>query len=321
VIGFGSSGRTFHAPFLEASPDFSLDVLVTGDPDRQRAARELYPGARICAGVEELYDAADVVDLVVIGSPPATHVPLARRALRQGLAVVVDKPFCVRAEEGRQLIDEAARAGVPLTAFQNRRWDGDFLTLREVVGSGRLGHVRRFESRFEWWKPSEPKAWKRESPPSEGGGILFDLGAHVIDQAIQLFGPVQEAYAELAAHRTAGVDDDSFVSLLHDSGVRAQLWMNGMAAQTGPRFRVLGSAAAYTKGGSTVRRRRSRQARGPTTRRTASSPRPPGGCSGSARSWRRSARSVAPTARSTRSSRRRSGPGEPSPWTRVSRSR
>ena len=249
VIGFGSSGRSFHAPFLDASAAFSLDVVVTGDPGRQRSAHELYPGARICSDVEELFADADALDLVVIGSPPPTHVPLARRALEHGLAVVVDKPFCVRAEEGRELVDAAARAGLALTAFQNRRWDGDFLTLREVVASGRLGEVRRFESRFEWWKPTESKAWKRESQPSDGGGILFDLGAHVIDQAVQLFGPVRDAHAELTSHRVPGVDDDAFVSLLHASGVRSHLMMNGMAAQAGPRFRVLGSESAYTKWG------------------------------------------------------------------------
>jgi scyllo-inositol 2-dehydrogenase (NADP+) len=249
VIGFGSSGRTFHAPFLDASPDFSLDVLVTGDPGRQQSAHELYPRARVLPDVEALFGEADTVDLVVIGSPPATHVPLARRAVQLGLPVVVDKPFCVRADEGQQLVEEAARSGVPLTAYQNRRWDGDFLTLRALVDTGALGTVRRFESRFEWWKPDEPKVWKRESLPSDGGGVLFDLGTHLIDQAIQLFGPVHQAHAELAAHRTPGVDDDSFVSLLHASGVRSQLWMNGLAGQAGPRFRVLGSTSAYQKWG------------------------------------------------------------------------
>jgi predicted dehydrogenase len=117
------------------------------------------------------------------------------------------------------------------------------------VRSGRLGQVRRFESRFEWWKPEESKAWKRDALPNQGGGILYDLGTHLIDQALRLFGPVRTSYAELASHRTPGTDDDSFVSLLHDSGVRTQLWMNGMAAQVGPRFHVLGSASAYTKWG------------------------------------------------------------------------
>jgi scyllo-inositol 2-dehydrogenase (NADP+) len=249
VIGFGTAGRVFHAPFVEASPRFSLDFVVTGNPERQQAVGDLYPQATVCESPEALFERSEELDLVVIGSPPDTHVPLAREAIRRGIAVVVDKPFSVTADEGRQLIAEAERAGVPLTVFQNRRWDGDFLTLQSLLDSGSLGHVRRFESRFEWWKPEESKAWKRESLPGQGGGILFDLGTHLIDQALRLFGPVRSSYAELASHRTPGTDDDSFVSLLHESGVRSQLWMNGMAAQVGPRFHVLGSSSAYTKWG------------------------------------------------------------------------
>jgi scyllo-inositol 2-dehydrogenase (NADP+) len=249
VIGFGSSGRVFHSPLIAANPDFSLDVVVTANAERRRSARTQYPEVRICAAVDELFDDRESIDLVVIGSPPATHVPLARRALQHDVAVVVDKPFCVRAGEGAQLADEADERGVLLTVFQNRRWDGDFLTVRELVRSGALGEVRRFESRFEWWKPDEPKVWKRESVPEEGGGMLYDLGTHVIDQALQLFGPIRDAYAELVAHRSPGTDDDSFVSLRHESGVRSQLWMNGMAAQAGPRFHVLGSESGYTKWG------------------------------------------------------------------------
>lgn len=249
VIGFGSSGRYFHAPFLEANPHFSLDMVVTADPERQQAARESYPRATLWNTVDELFASAGLVDLVVIGSPPDTHVPLARRALHHGLALVVDKPFCVEASQGAELVDEAVKLGVPLTVFQNRRWDADFLTLRSLVDSGALGQVRRFESRFEWWKPEEPKAWKRESSPSQGGGMLYDIGTHLIDQAIQLFGPIQHAHGELEARRSSGTDDDSFVSLLHESGVRSHLWMNSLAVQAGPRFHVLGSESGYTKWG------------------------------------------------------------------------
>ena len=249
VIGFGTAGRVFHAPFIHASSAFSLGGVVTGDPERTSAVRALYPQAKVFTSAEELFDNSGALDLVVIGSPPKTHVALTREAIGRGLAVVVDKPFCVTASEGRQVVADAEAAGVPLTVFQNRRWDGDFLTLRSLLSSGRLGAVRRFESRFEWWKPAEAKAWKRETPPSQGGGLLFDLGTHLIDQALQLFGPVRDSYAELRAHRRAGVDDDSFVSLLHESGVRTQLWMNALAAQVGPRFHLLGSSSAYTKWG------------------------------------------------------------------------
>ncbi|MBH0129553.1 Gfo/Idh/MocA family oxidoreductase [Salinibacterium sp. NK8237] len=248
VIGFGTSGRVFHAPFIEANPDFSLDIIVTANAERAAVAASLYPDARIVASADELFAAE--LDLVIIGSPSGTHVSLAHSALDAGLAVVIDKPFSVTEAEGLGLIDRAEELGLPITVFQNRRWDGDFLTLRSLIASGELGDIRRFESRFEWWKPDVTKSWKAEATPAEGGGILYDLGAHLIDQAIQLFGGVTEVYSEVATQRPGGAaDDDVFVSLLHQTGVRSQLWMNGLAAQVGPRFHVLGSASAYTKWG------------------------------------------------------------------------
>ncbi|MDH6237640.1 Gfo/Idh/MocA family oxidoreductase [Cryobacterium sp. CG_9.6] len=250
VIGFGLAGRTFHSPFIAANPEFSLDVIVTGAPDRQADARELYPEARIVASTTELFATCADLDLVVIASPPATHAVLAHAALDAGLAVVVDKPFAVTAAEGRELVEKAERLGLALTVFQNRRWDGDFLTLRALLADGALGEVRRFESRFEFWKPTVRASWKRDAAPNDGGGLLYDLGPHLIDQAIVLFGAVESVYAETLTQRAGGVaDDDSFVALTHASGVVSHLWMNGLAAQRGARFRVLGSRAGYTSWG------------------------------------------------------------------------
>jgi scyllo-inositol 2-dehydrogenase (NADP+) len=250
IVGFGTSGRVFHAPFVTGNPDYSLDLIVTGDPERAAEARRLHPGARIVATPEELFAQADRLDLVVLGSPPATHAPLARRAIEAGLAVVVDKPFAVDSAEGAELVALAANRGVPLTVFQNRRWDGDFLTLRSLLRDGELGDVHRFESRFTWWKPQEAKSWKASATVAQGGGILFDLGTHLVDQAVQLFGDVDEVHAELDIRRPGGsAEDDAFVSLRHASGVRSHLWMSSLAAQAGPRFRVLGSRAGYTKFG------------------------------------------------------------------------
>ena len=134
----------------------------------------------------------------MLGTPPATHYPLAKAALEAGLDVVVDKPFAVRSAEGQELIDLAARLGRVLTVFQNRRWDGDFLTVRGLLESGALGTVTRFESRFERWAPEVPKAWKAAATADDGGGVLFDLGTHLLDQAVQLFGPAAVTHAELA---------------------------------------------------------------------------------------------------------------------------
>lgn len=250
VVGFGTAGRVFHAPFLEADPAYSLDVVVTSNPERRAEAAVRHPAARVVDRPSDLWDLAEELDLVVIGSPSGTHAALAAAALDAGLDVVVDKPFAVTAEEGRALIAQAERLGRKLTVFQNRRWDGDFRTVRSLVAEGRLGEVRRFESRFEWFKPSVPASWKTEATVAEGGGILYDLGTHLIDQAVQLFGPVADLYAEVGRRRAGAVaDDDVFLALQHQSGVTSHLWMNGLAPVPGPRFHLVGSRAGYTSWG------------------------------------------------------------------------
>jgi scyllo-inositol 2-dehydrogenase (NADP+) len=249
VIGYGLSGRVFHAPFLAANPEFSLDVIVTSDAERGAQARTAYPDVQVLPTAAELFARSDL-DLVVIGTPPESHVPLAHAALDAGLAVVIDKPFSTTSREGWELLNRADRLGLPITVFQNRRWDGDFLTLQALLAENALGEVYRFESRFESFKPGPPRSWKAQASPAAGGGILFDLGAHLIDQAVLLFGPVDDVSAEvLTRYPDGAADDDTFVSLHHGSGVRSHLWMSKFAAQSGPRYRVLGSAAAYVKWG------------------------------------------------------------------------
>ncbi|MGN8131286.1 Gfo/Idh/MocA family protein [Paenarthrobacter sp. 22069] len=251
VVGFGISGKVFHAPLIAANPDFSLDVIVTSNGRRAAEAARLYPQARIVATPEELFALAADLDLVILGTPPHTHYGLAATAIAHGLHVVVDKPFVPTSALGEELVSRAADGGVQLTVFQNRRWDADFLTLQKVLASGELGEVTSFESRFEWWRPEGFGNWRDTVSLAEGGGILHDLGAHLIDQAIQLFGPVEQTYGETAnrgPHPDAA-DTEAFVSLLHASGVRTRLWMNGMVAQAGARFHVLGSRAGYTKWG------------------------------------------------------------------------
>ncbi|WP_329378099.1 Gfo/Idh/MocA family protein [Streptomyces sp. NBC_01716] len=247
IIGFGVSGRVFHAPLVAADPAFDLSMIVTSDPARAAAATAAYPATRIVPSPDDLFAAAADLDLVVIGSPNSTHLPLALRALSAGLDVVTDKPVTVRADDARTLIRAADEAGRLLTVFQNRRWDGDFLTLSEIISTGRLGDVHQFETAFEWWKPERGTEWKDTTAPGEGGGILYDLGPHLIDQCLQLFGPVEEVHAELDRRRPGAVnDDDSFVTLHHGSGVRSRLWMSAVASAPRPRFRVVGSRAVAT---------------------------------------------------------------------------
>jgi len=253
LIGYGLAGSVFHAPLIAACPALRLDVIVTRDPERRAKAQRDFPQARIVDSAERLWDLAREVDFVVIATPNRTHVPLARAAMVAGLGVVVDKPFAPTAAEARALILEERARDVLLTVFQNRRWDSDFLTVRHLVAEGMLGSVFRLDSRFDRWRPLPKGGWRERGDPAEAGGLLYDLGSHLIDQALLLLGPVESVYAELDRRREAmPVDDDAFVALTHASGARSHLTMSVVAAQPGPRFHVLGSKAAYVKFGADV---------------------------------------------------------------------
>ncbi|MFJ8742247.1 Gfo/Idh/MocA family oxidoreductase [Embleya sp. NPDC127516] len=251
LVGYGVGGSAFHAPVIEATEGLELAAVVTGNPERRATAHERHPQAELIGTTDEMFARAGDFDLVVITVPNRFHVPLAERALEAGLHVVVDKPFAGTAAEGRALAATAARCERVLGVYQNRRFDGDFRTVRRLVEEGRLGEVYRFESRFERWRPQvRTSGWKEQADPAALGGILYDLGTHLIDQAVTLFGRPTHVYAELSARRAGAlVDDDSFVALTHASGVRSHLWMSAAAADLGPRFRVLGSKASYVKFG------------------------------------------------------------------------
>ncbi|GAA1414191.1 Gfo/Idh/MocA family oxidoreductase [Streptomyces thermospinosisporus] len=250
LIGYGLAGSVFHAPLIAATEGLALDTVVTSNPERQRQARAEYPDVRIAATPDELFARADELDLLVVASPNKTHVPLATAALKAGLPVVVDKPLAATAAEARELARLAEERGLLLSVFQNRRWDNDFLTLRKLIGEGELGDIYRFESRFERWRPQLKGGWRESGDPAEAGGLLYDLGSHVVDQALVLFGPVTTVYAETDIRREgAATDDDTFLALTHENGVRSHLYVSATTAQLGPRFRVLGSKAGYVKYG------------------------------------------------------------------------
>jgi scyllo-inositol 2-dehydrogenase (NADP+) len=247
VIGYGLAGSIFHGPLIASTPGLAVSTVVTGNPERQAEADRAHPDARVVSDPEEVFERASEHDFVVVATPNDVHVPLARRALDAGLPVVVDKPLAPAAADARSLVEHAERVGVLVTVFLNRRWDSEQLTLRRLLDERSLGEVLRYESRLERWRPtlSEREAWREASAPEAGGGLLLDLGTHLVDQAIGLFGPVSRVYAELDSRRGGAADDDVFLALEHASGVRSHLWTSVLAAAPGPRLRVLGDRAAF----------------------------------------------------------------------------
>ena len=248
LIGFGLGGACFHAPLIAATGGMTLASIITTNPERQAMARASHPGVQVASGPDWLWRHAAEHDLVVISTPNRSHVPLALAALDAGLPVVIDKPFAASVADARRVLDKAKTRNLPVSAYHIRRWDSECLTLQDLIARGALGKVLRFESRLERWRPEPKGGWKERGAPEEAGGLLYDIGSHLIDQALHLFGPVREVYAERDIRR-AGVeaDDDVFVALTHASGVRSHLWANLLAAMPGPRMRVTGDHGAFVK--------------------------------------------------------------------------
>jgi predicted dehydrogenase len=241
LVGYGSAGRGIHAPLLSAA-GAAPSVVVTADPARAAQVAADLPAALV---VPDLDAALAVgVDLAVIASPSGVHAGNALACIEAGVAVVVDKPLATDAVGAAVVVDTAAARGVPLTVFQNRRWDAENRTLTRLLAERALGDVHRFERRWERWRPVPKNRWRETAPASEGGGILLDLGPHLVDGALHLFGPVVAVYAESAAWTTTA-EDEAFLWLEHSGGVRSHLGATSLAGAPGPRTRVLGSAGAY----------------------------------------------------------------------------
>jgi predicted dehydrogenase len=246
LIGYGLGGAVFHAPLISTVPGLTLAAVVTASPERAEAVRRRHPQAEVLDRVDRVWVAAESYDLVVVTTPNRWHVPLARAALEAGLHVVVDKPVAATAAEARSLGALAQERGLLVIPYFNRRWDGDFRTVRGLIADGRLGAVHRFESRFERWRPKIKPGWKESADPADAPGVLYDLGSHLIDQAVVLFGRPLRVYAELDARRPGAIaTDDAFVALTLPGGQCAHLWMGTVTAQPGPRLRVLGGAGGY----------------------------------------------------------------------------
>lgn len=241
LIGYGKGGRYFHAPLIASLAGVTFAGVVTRSPERRQDLHNDYPKVPAFDSLADLVAAG--VDAVVISTPLASRRALIMEAIELGVPVVSDKPFAPDAQAAQALVDAAERRGVLLSVYQNRRWDSDFLTVRKLIDQGVLGPISRFESRVERYSPSSVG---KES----GGGILRDLGSHLVDQALLLFGPVKRVYAELEfATAEQNVDHGFFISLTHANGVVSHLWGNCLQNAQGPRFRVNGSQGCYTVDG------------------------------------------------------------------------
>ncbi len=231
IAGYGLAGEVFHGPLVAATDGLKVVAVTSSDLARATRAREAYPGVRVARDADALLADAGEIDLLVVATPNRHHLTIGRMALARRIAVVMDKPLAADAAPAARLVADFAAADVPFTVFQNRRWDGDFLTVRRLVASGTLGDATRFESRYERFRPAvRAGSWRELAAPDEGGGLLLDLGAHLVDQALTLFGFPTRVYAEIAARRPgAQVDDDTFVALEHTGGVRSHLWMSLLA--------------------------------------------------------------------------------------------
>lgn len=239
ILGYGLAGRVFHAPLIAATEGLEVAVVVTTDADRAAAARAAHPGVAVVATAEEAFAQAE---LVVVATPNRHHASLALAAIERDLPVVVDKPFAVSSAEAERVLD----AGGRVTVFQNRRWDGDFLTAQRLVAEGALGEVVRLDSRFERFRPTLKSGWREAGDPAEGAGQLLDLGAHLVDQAMVLLGRPRRVYAEVATRRPgAEVDDDAFIALEHEGGAVSHLAMGAVVHPVAPRLAVQGLDGAF----------------------------------------------------------------------------
>ncbi|MBD1396163.1 Gfo/Idh/MocA family oxidoreductase [Pontibacter sp. JH31] len=251
LLGFGMAGRVFHAPIITAVEGLQLRKIRAGRPESVALAQERYPQAEVVPDDQCILQ-DDTIDLVVVATTNSTHFSLAKAALMAGKHVIVEKPFTVTSAEASELMALAKSQNKLLTVYHNRRWDSDFRTVQKVLKSNMLGRLVEYEAHFDRFRQA-PKAdtWKEEATP--GTSLLYDLGSHLIDQALYLFGPPHEVWADLRIQRTGSQIVDNFdVTLSYKNGLKVILKAGMLVKQPGPRFILSGEQGSFVKYGLDV---------------------------------------------------------------------
>ena len=244
LASYGMSGQVFHAPLLQMHPGF--EILSIFERSKSLSASR-YSEAKIVRAYDELLS-DDKIELVIVNTPDPLHYDMCRQALQAGKHVVVEKPFVQEPASGQELIDLAKRQGLLLSVFHNRRWDGDFLTIRKILEEGLIGRVVEYEAHFDRFRNIIPRNTWKENPAS-GTGTLYNLGSHLIDQAIVLFGKPDNVYADIRVLRDGGMIDDAFTLLLGYPDIKVTLKASYLIKEAGPRYYLHGTEGSYLKQG------------------------------------------------------------------------
>ncbi|KIU34355.1 oxidoreductase [Atlantibacter hermannii] len=243
LIGYGYASKTFHAPLIVGTPGMTLSAVSSSDASKVHAD---WPNVTVVSDPKQLFNDPSL-DLIVIPTPNDTHFPLARAAMEAGKHVVVDKPFTVTLSQARELEAMAKSRGLVLSVFHNRRWDSDFLTLKGLIAEGKLGEVSYFESHFDRYRPQVRNRWREQAGP--GSGIWYDLGPHLIDQALVLFGVPVSITVDMAQLRPDAQTTDYFHAVLTYPQRRVVLHSTMLAAAESARYIVHGTRGSYVKFG------------------------------------------------------------------------